>query len=425
MDQKKIITLALGIAACAATAFGVTVSSGDIRLGEWNSNFSRAKAYAESTHSPMLIYWGSTGCSQCKKMKTALDTTEFQTWQANRRLVMVLCQNESEPEARSCKAFVKNPSGDWPYMMVYWPKASGTTQVKFTGRSSVIPASGSSLQAKLMNCVDTYTAGWTGDPGVEPAPTPTPTPTPTPPAPPAPAPGSEWKRARVLTGSFYTQSGVLAGRIEVRAGRISSRLGVAQVKAVLIGIDNHTKQLGQKKVTVDRTTSDTLTGPGGTYAFSITGSEISGTVTANGVRYEVRPLETGGNIADGTLVFSLESYPTACQTYPVIGGTDYLPIDQTFRVASMRWAFDRKGALRYSRASGEFEMSDMANPSGLRLTYKKSNGSFKGSFTVYAQRSGTGIKRYTAKVTGFMVGDSGAGQATIRNVGTYRCTISR
>ena len=70
-------------------------------------------------------------------------------------------------------------------------------------------------------------------------------------------------------------------------------------------------------------------------------------------------------------------------------------------------------------------MSETNNPSGLRLTYKKSNGYFKGSFTVYAQRSGTLAKRYTAQVTGFMVGDSGEGQVTIRNVGTYRCTISR
>lgn len=77
MKQKKIVMFALGLAACAATAFGVTVSSGDIRLGEWNSNFSRAKAYAESNHMPMLIYWGSTSCPKCSTLKSAISNDDF------------------------------------------------------------------------------------------------------------------------------------------------------------------------------------------------------------------------------------------------------------------------------------------------------------------------------------------------------------
>ena len=178
-------------------------------------------------------------------------------------------------------------------------------------------------------------------------------------------------------------------------------------------------------MTADRTTTGTVSGTAGSYAFSITGSQISGTVTSNGVAYDVRPRATGGNIADGTLVFSLEDYPTVCQTYPVIDGTDYLPIEQPFSVRSMRWSFDRKGTLRYNRRSGEFEMSETDNPSGLRLTYKKANGYFKGSFTVYAERNGTVVKRYTAQVMGFMVGDSGEGVVTINKVGTFACTISR
>ena len=68
-------------------------------------------------------------------------------------------------------------------------------------------------------------------------------------------------------------------------------------------------------------------------------------------------------------------------------------------------------------------MSSTSNPSGLKLSYNKTSGFFKGSFTIYAKKTATMAKRYTANVTGFMVGGSGAGSATVRNVGTYRCTI--
>ena len=68
-------------------------------------------------------------------------------------------------------------------------------------------------------------------------------------------------------------------------------------------------------------------------------------------------------------------------------------------------------------------MSSLENPSGLKLAYSSADGYVKGSFTVYAKSSERLAKRYTANVSGFMVGGNGAGIVTIKNVGTYSYSI--
>ena len=323
----------------------------------------------------------------------------------------------------TAKAFARNSSGDYPYMRLYWP--NGNVDLKFTGRTNTIRASGSTLQAQLMNYVDANIKAWIsggGDPGSGTEVTPTPTPGPTPA--PAPADLSAWKKARYLYGSYYTSDGALAGRVLLTAGKINAK-GASKIKVSVMGFDGRTKSLGQKAFTVAGTTSGTLSNSTGTYAFSISGSQISGTLTRGGVTYEVKPVKTGGSLANGAFTFTLADYPAACEGYPLIHGTDYLPLAQAFTSASSRWSFARKGSLRYMSASGDFVMSATENPSGLKLSYKSANGFFKGSFTVYTQRNTKYIKRYTAKVAGFIVGDSGEGVVTINKVGTFACTISR
>ena len=56
------------------------------------------------------------------------------------------------------------------------------------------------------------------------------------------------------------------------------------------------------------------------------------------------------------------------------------------------------------------------NPSGLKLTYKAKDGSFKGSFKVYAVNGGK-AKSTTVNVTGVMVNGVGHGTAMVKNVG--------
>ena len=57
---------------------------------------------------------------------------------------------------------------------------------------------------------------------------------------------------------------------------------------------------------------------------------------------------------------------------------------------------------------------DPGNNSGLKLTYNAKDGSFKGSFNVYAVVGGR-LKKFRANVTGVMVGAKGYGVAAIKS----------
>ena len=63
-----------------------------------------------------------------------------------------------------------------------------------------------------------------------------------------------------------------------------------------------------------------------------------------------------------------------------------------------------------------------ANPSGLKLTYKAKDGSFKGSFKAYADVGGK-LKATTVNVTGVMVNGVGHGTATVKGVGSVSVEI--
>ena len=64
----------------------------------------------------------------------------------------------------------------------------------------------------------------------------------------------------------------------------------------------------------------------------------------------------------------------------------------------------------------------MNDPSGLKLTYKAKDGTFKGSFKVYSVNKGK-IKTTTVNVTGFLLDGVGYGTATIKKVGSVEVTI--
>lgn len=63
------------------------------------------------------------------------------------------------------------------------------------------------------------------------------------------------------------------------------------------------------------------------------------------------------------------------------------------------------------------------NPSGLKLTYKAKDGTFKGSFKAYADVNGR-PKATTVNVTGVLVEGVGYGAATIKKLGGVSVTVS-
>ena len=403
---------------CIASAASISDVQTSVIPGEWTSDYATARKYAEDNGIPMFILWSNPGCAHCNKVKTACNQPDFVAWRKARKYIMVISEGDGK-----AKSFIKSLdgrlTGKFPFLGIYWPR--GRVSEKFNGYPyDSIWSTGSTMQAKIMNRVDARLTAWISGGGAGEGTEVTPTPTPTP----TPVDLSAWKRAQRFYGSYYTHDGALAGYVQITAGKINAK-GVSRIKASVMGLDGRAKTFSQKSFTVGGTTSGTLSGSGGTYAFSISGAKISGTLTRSGVAYDVKPLKTGGSLDDGTYVFAVSGISGAVGGYEVIDGDKYLPTAQAFTSASSSWKFARKGSLRYNSQSGKFAMSATDNPSGLRLTYKSASGYFKGSFTVYTKRNVKYIKTYTAKVTGFMVGDSGEGVATIRNVGTFSCTIRR
>ena len=384
-------------------------SSGAVVPGEWNTNFAAAKAYAEENGVPFLVLWSSPGCGFCNKMKSACNAEEFVKWRKEKKIVLAVSEGEA-----TAKAFTKNSTGKFPYMRLYWP--AGNVDVKFSGRSSYIPASGSTLGGALINYLDSLLVKWSpdgkllpgGDDPEEPAEDNT--------------PGPEWKKARKLYGTILDESGAIMGRLVVNAGRMNARRSVAKVKVQVQGLDGKVKTLGSKEFKVGKTTTGKVSSSIGSADLIIKDSALSGSASFKGVACTVSSRAPGGAVADGTLYFNLEEAPASCRGYPVFD--EFLPIPQYFTSAGSKWSFQKKPTLKYDVQKAAFVMSSTENPSGLKLSYTSSTGYFKGAFSAYAQSGEKSKKEYKASVGGFMVGGTGSGVATIKNVGSFACTIS-
>ena len=94
----------------------------------------------------------------------------------------------------------------------------------------------------------------------------------------------------------------------------------------------------------------------------------------------------------------------------------YLP-DGVSVTGGAKWTLPKAGKVVYAKGTTTVDAAKAGeNPSGLKLTYKAKDGTFKGSFKVYADVGGK-PKATTVKVTGVLVGGVGYGAATVKNVG--------
>ena len=102
---------------------------------------------------------------------------------------------------------------------------------------------------------------------------------------------------------------------------------------------------------------------------------------------------------------------------------DFVPWEVAI-TAGARWALPAAGNVKLDRESGEYvDAKDSSNASGLKLTYVAKTGAFKGTFKLYAADASGRLKKYTAKVSGVMVGPQGYGTATVKNVGSWPVSI--
>jgi len=99
----------------------------------------------------------------------------------------------------------------------------------------------------------------------------------------------------------------------------------------------------------------------------------------------------------------------------------YLPDGVPVTKKGTKWTLPKAGKIAMKK--GVVDGSKAGdNPSGLKLTYKAKDGTFKGSFKVYVENKGK-LKSTTVNVTGFLLNGIGFGTATIKNVGSVAVTI--
>ena len=166
MKIKKLVLIAIATAGVFSASAAITADSSGCRPGYWTRDFTKAKAYAESTGTPMLMFWGAESCTYCDKMiRNGLDQQAFKDWVKEHPIVLCFVHVKNT-DSTAAKTFANcGKTGDWPYMRCYWKKKTGGTVSQcFTGRYNKMPATGKTTVEQLINTLNKYFGSWSPEP---------------------------------------------------------------------------------------------------------------------------------------------------------------------------------------------------------------------------------------------------------------------
>ena len=94
---------------------------------------------------------------------------------------------------------------------------------------------------------------------------------------------------------------------------------------------------------------------------------------------------------------------------------ELLPDGLAVRMDGAKFAIDKAGKVALLKDKGGIDPASLGtNPSGLKLTYKIGNSTFKGSFQAYVLESGR-LKKTKVSVNGVVLGGKGYGMATAKS----------
>ena len=116
---------------------------------------------------------------------------------------------------------------------------------------------------------------------------------------------------------------------------------------------------------------------------------------------------------DDGLFFSLEEMVDDINGYEVL--SEYLPDGIEVTWTGRKFKVPKAGRVKYSKKEGDFVATSDDNPCGLTISISK-KGKVSGSFKVYVAKSGTKVKSYTAKISGYLGGDL---SVSMKKAGVY------
>ena len=164
-----VAAVALSLAATAARALSLSptllpVSGGELKLGEWNSNFAGARAIADGFNIPLVVFYGGLSCGKCEELQYACLSDEFLSWQAGHKMLMVFTTNNSNGNAST---FAKpEDSTGYPFVAVYWnrdgvaPEKGSALYAAFNGRDGEMPVKGGSLASQLIGSIESVAGSY-------------------------------------------------------------------------------------------------------------------------------------------------------------------------------------------------------------------------------------------------------------------------
>ena len=241
-------------------------------------------------------------------------------------------------------------------------------------------------------------------------------------------------RAQTKAGALYDVRGNLVGTVELKFGKANAKNGAVKVSAsATLLVDGKAKKVTAKAVTL--ATSGALSGtlafkaPIGEMAFAL---DADGTFTLKNANYEMVGAVKEGDKSLRTVSVGGSWTRTGSKVYvdatsaSLPPGTieKLLPGGEPVIANGGKWSFNKAATVKWAKdkATKEYDLvvdtdKGKTNLSGLKLTYTPKTGQFKGSFKVYALeevKGKTKLKKYTAKVVGFVVDGVGVGTATIK-----------
>ena len=235
----------------------------------------------------------------------------------------------------------------------------------------------------------------------------------------------QYADAKTLHGAVYDGNDMV-GIVELKLGKVNVGNNMGRVSGAVTLLDGKRYAIKSQRSAVGGSAPISLEVKNlGTLDVTINGSRFSGTLGG----WRVQSANVGGNWKSSTVKVSVDADDLSAIPGTVLDSL--LPDGEKGSSSGNRWTFALAASVRWAKPksdekpvvldaeSGKGLIVDTSrnrtNLSGINLSYTAKNGTFKGSFKVYAlEGSGnsTRLKKYTVKVVGVVVNGVGYGSAT-------------
>ncbi len=136
--------------------------------GQWCSDSTAAKAYAEANGIPVIAIWGSTACGYCNAYDTALSDSAFITWRQSTPYIYIYIKNTQDSFYNwmwGVTPGAPQTLDSYPFLMYYWKKEGQVlVEQRHIGRTAGNYAIGSPLAGRTRALAEQYFAAYSSNP---------------------------------------------------------------------------------------------------------------------------------------------------------------------------------------------------------------------------------------------------------------------